>query len=467
MTPACFCRWTRLRGTAAGRSGRSLLGLLAALALLSAACARPSPPGARRWTAPGLAAGIGRAPARPAQGHEIAPGSDLQAAVDAAPAGATLCLAPGEYAGPLRISRPLTLWGPRAAVLRTAGQGHTIDVEATDVHLLGFSIRGSGMRFEQTDAALRLHGEDLSAEGLFIAEALFGISVERSRSVRIAGNEIQGTPAAERGLRGDAIRFWEVKDSLIEDNLVTGSRDIVIWYSPGNAMLGNRVEDGRYGTHFMYSHGNAVRGNVYLGNTVGIFLMYSNDVAVTGNLIAAADRAGGMGIGLKEVGNAAVEGNRLVRNPTGIFIDTSPIQRDHHNRFRGNALEFCDVGIAFHSSEARSCFTDNNLRGCAIAVLVDGGGNALQVNWAGNYFDEYSGYDLDGNGAGDVPHEPRRLSQQLTSSHEQLHFFRGTPAVGLLDVVSRVFPVLAPKALLRDDNPRMRALPAPEVSRAH
>lgn len=464
MTVASLCRWITQRRAAAGRL---LLGLWAALAILSAACARPASPTATRWTLPGTAAGIGRLPARPAAGLEIAPGADLQAALDAAPAGVTLCLAPGEYAGPLRITRPLTLWGPRAAIVRSSGKGHTIDVEAANVQLLGFSIRGSGMRFEQTDAAVRLHGENLSAEGLFIAEALFGISVERSRRVRVVGNEIQGTPEPERGLRGDAIRFWEVGESLIEDNLVTRSRDIVIWYSSNNAMLGNRVEDGRYGTHFMYSHGNAVRGNVYLGNTVGIFLMYSNDNAVTGNLIAAADRAGGMGIGLKEVGNATLIGNRLVRNPTGIFIDTSPIQRDHHNRFHGNALEFCDVGIAFHRSEARSEFSDNALRGCAIAVLIDGGGDALQVNWSGNYFDEYSGYDLDDDGIGDVPFEPRRLSQQLTSSHEQIRFFRGTPAIGLLDVVSRVFPVLVPKALLRDDSPRMSAPPPPEVSRAH
>jgi nitrous oxidase accessory protein len=381
--------------------------------------------------------------------------------------GAVLCLEPGEYAGPVRLTRPVTLWGPRGAVVRSSGEGSTVRVEADGVRLQGFSVAGSGRRFEQTDAAVLLRGCDLSAEGLHISGALFGISVERSARVRLAGNQIIGTGGKDLGLRGDAIRFWEVHDSVIEDNLVRESRDIVVWYSPDNLMRGNRVEDGRYGTHFMYSSRNAVRDNVYLGNVVGVFVMYCDEVEVAGNLVAEAAPPGGMGLGLKDAGNVRVLDNRMIRNPVGIYIDTSPVRRDQENRFRGNALDFCDAGIVFHRSETRNAFEGNDLRGCPVPVRVEGGGDARGVRWSGNYFDDYSGYDLDGDGAGDVPYEQRRLSLQLTSRHESLRFFRGTPAFGLLDLVSKVFPVLAPQELLRDESPRMAANLAGEVAGAH
>jgi len=41
--------------------------------------------------------------------------------------------------------------------------------------------------------------------------------------------------------------------------------------------------------------------------------------------------------------------------------------------------------------------------------------------------------------------------------HESLRFFRGTPALSLLDLASRVLPVLAPKTILTDPEPRLRA----------
>jgi nitrous oxidase accessory protein len=394
-------------------------------------------------------------PPRPEGGLEVPAGAPLRRIVADAPSGAVLILAAGEYQGPLVIDRPVTLWGPRSAVIRSQGRGTTIDVKASGVRLLGFSIAGSGMRFEDTDAAVHVRGDDVTVEGLRITEALFGIAVSGVHRARIIGNEVVGSGAKDFGMRGDAIRLWEVRDSLLQGNHVTRSRDLVVWYSPGNRVEDNVVEWGRYGTHFMYSSRNQVRNNTYLHNLVGVFVMYCDNVGVINNLMAAGDPGEGMGLGLKEAGNVRVSGNRFLRNPTGVFIDTSPIQISHENSFTGNAFEFCDTGVMFHSSEKRNVFTDNAFQGCAYAVRVDGHGDATDVLWAGNYFEDYAGFDLDGDGIGDIPHEPRSLANQLTSTREQFRFFRGTPALGLLDVVSRVLPMLTPKVLFTDPTPRL------------
>ncbi len=400
-----------------------------------------------------------REPVRPRGGAVVPAGGALQAALEAARAGDVLLLAPGDHPGPIRIDRSLTLWGPPDAVIRSAGVGHTIEVRADRVELLGFSVSGSGRRFEQTDAAVSVQGNDCRVEGLRIRDALFGVTVDASRRVVIRGNDIQGLGGIDLGLRGDAIRFWEVRGSEISGNRITESRDVVVWYSPGNRVVDNWCEFGRYGAHLMYSHSNEVSGNTYLGNLVGIFVMYSDSVVVARNRAAFSDPVGGLGIGIKESGQLSVRDNILLRNQVGIYLDTSPLQRTHRNEFTGNRLLSCDTGVAFHRSEARSLFSANEWRGCSVAVRVEGRGNALGVDWVGNYFDDYAGYDLDLDGVGDIPYELVDLSNQLVGAREELRFLRGTLALGLLDLAGQVFPLLRPTPLLRD--PRPRFAPAP------
>lgn len=378
-----------------------------------------------------------------------------------------LLLGPGVHLGPLRVDKPLTIWGSREAIIRSDGRGTTVEVTAPRVRLLGFSVEGSGRRFEDTDAAVHVRGDDAVVDGLRVTGALFGIAASGVHRARITGNEILGSGLRDFGMRGDAIRLWEVRESAVERNHVVDARDLVVWYSPGNEFNDNFVEGGRYGTHFMYSSCNHVRGNTYLRNLVGVFVMYCDNVEVTGNLVAAADPNDGMALGLKEAGNVTVRGNRFVRCPTGVFVDTSPIQISHMNRFEDNIFEFCDTGVMFHSSEKQNDFTGNEFHGCAAAVRVDGHGDATRVRWHGNYFEDYAGFDLDGDGTGDVPHEPRSLANQLTSTREAFRFFRGTPALGLLDVVSRVLPVLEPKVLFTDDAPRLRRALSAGATRGH
>lgn len=400
-------------------------------------------------------------PPPPAAGIEVRPGESLQGVLQALPAGAEVRLGAGIHRGPLRITRRVTVWGPPEAVVLSSGIGTTVEILADSVSLLGFTVEGSGRRFDTTDAAIRVGADDVRIEGLHVRDALFGVTVEDARRVSVRGNVITGTGERDLGLRGDAIRFWEVRDSEIVGNLVTDSRDIVVWYSPGNRVCGNFVESGRYGTHFMYSHRNTAEGNTYLGNLVGIFVMYSDTVEVRANRMAFADPAGGMGLGVKESGELLVVDNILLGNQDGIYLDASPLQRGHRNLFERNAILFCETGVAFHRSGANSRFAGNEFQGCGSPARIDGGGDAMLTAWFGNRFDDYQGYDLDRDGVGDVPYELHRLSDQITSAREDLKFFRGTPALALLDLVGRIVPLLAPRILLRDPSPRTGAAAAP------
>ena len=397
----------------------------------------------------------------------MAPTSDLEGALAGARPGDSFCLAPGRYSGPLVVPAGVSLWGPRDAVVATRGTGDTVRLVGAGAALFGVTVDGSGGRFDLQEAAVHIvAADDARLEGVEIVHALFGVIVEQSRRVTVRGNEIRGGSGPTIGLRGDAVRIWETTDSRIESNRITGSRDMVIWYSSRNIVADNEVRDGRYGTHFMYSHGNRVQRNRYVGNVVGVFSMYSRDLELEENLLAASTGAAGMGLGVKESSGLRIRRNVFVDNTVGLFLDNSPDQPGTENLFVGNQFRLCDTAVAFHASTRSNRFLSNTLRGNVTQVRVDGGGDALGNEWLGNDFDDYAGYDLDRDGVGDLPYELRSLTDTLVARHPQLDYFRGAPALAILEAASRLLPIYRPKTVLVDARPGFgRALPgAPDAN---
>lgn len=408
------------------------------------------------------------APPRPAVGIDVPPGAGLQRAIDAASAGATLRLLPGDHAGPVTITKPLRLWGPPDAVLR-AHEGSTVRVGANNVALEGFTIVGSGQRFDLTEGGVHLQGDDLRAEGLTVRDALFGILVEKCARAVVRGNTVVGTGLPAMGLRGDGIRLWETHDSVVEHNRVTDSRDMVVWYSSRNRLVGNTVTRSRYGTHFMYSHDNVVEDSRYVGNEVGVFVMYSRGIGLRRNLIAQCGGAAGIGIGLKEAGDVVIEDDWLLANTTGLYVDNSPLDPAHTNVYRRNVVRYSEAAVALHSAVRRTEIVDNQFRDNGAVLRVGGQGDALECVFRGNYYDTYRGYDLDGDGGGDVPFEFRRLSTQIEGRYPELALLHGAPAMAMVDLVGEVLPLFAPRVLMRDEAPRVRPIVmawTPEVHRA-
>jgi nitrous oxidase accessory protein len=443
-----------VRPSAAARR-LALLPILAALA----ACAPGGATAPRSPAGPVAAWRLPEAPPRPAACRDLAAGADLAGDLASAREGDALCLAVGDWAGPARIGRGVTVWGPRGARLRSSGRGSTVSLGGEGARLLGVTVDGSGGRFDTLDAAIRVEASGATVAGVRVVNAVFGILCERVARVAIRANEVVGPDRGPLGLRGDGIRLWETSDSLVEDNHVVGGRDVVIWYSPRNVVRRNLVERGRYGTHYMYSHDNVAEDNRYLGNVVGVFVMYSRGIELRRNVMAGGTGAAGMGLGVKEAGNVVAEDNALVANTVGAYLDTTPLQVTDRNAFRRNLLAFADTGIVLHGSERHNAFEDNAFRGNAVQVAVEGGGDAQGCTWRGNFFDDQPAYDLDGDGFSDAPYELRSLSQQLVALHPDLAFFHGTPALALAEAASRFLPLFAPRLVLVDERPRMAPLP--------
>jgi len=424
---------------------RSLPGSTA-FALLLAACA----------TSPGPAPAAMRAsvPERPGGCRPLRPGQDLQQALDRAAPGDVLCLEQGTWVGSVVVPPGVGIWGSESSVLRTAGEGTTVLLKDA-ASLAGVTVDGSGGRFDVLDAAVKVHGDGVRVEGVTVRRSVFGILAERSRRVILRGNHVVGVGGPALGMRGDGIRLWETSDSLVEDNRVEHARDCVVWYSSRNVLRGNEVRGGRYGVHLMYSHGNRLERNLFVANEVGVFAMYSRDLLIAGNQMLFSRGAAGIGLGMKESGNVVVRDNLLAHNTQGLFLDNSPLVEGDRNLFERNVVRLSEVGVGFLSSEHDNEFRHNVFRDNTAQVTVDGGGDALHVVWDGNAWSDYAGYDLDGDGVGDLPYEPKDLGAALTARSPDLSFLRGTLALGLVAVAGEVVPLFAPRPILRDPAPRM------------
>ena len=381
---------------------------------------------------------------------------DLQAAIETAPDGGALCLEPGQFEGTFRIERPMTISGPPEAVVKNPGHGSTFFIASDRVRLHGFTILGSGDRYVKQDAGIFVSESDhVRLESLLLRDVLFGITAQKVDDLVVRNTDITCRSKAALGMRGDGVRLWETRRSVISGNHLQDCRDLVVWYSPDNLIEKNRVEGGRYGTHFMYSSRNLVRQNAYVDNVVGIFVMYSRNLRLDSNILADASGAAGVGLGLKESGNLEITRNHFIHNTVGAYVDTSPLHRDDSNLFAFNEFRLGNTGLTFHSSPHRNAFVANTVQDNARPVVVEGGGDATQVQWTHNYYDTYAGYDLDDDAVGDIPFELRSASDQLVGRYPNLELLTGTPAMFLVEAATRMAPMYQPKLLLSDPRPLM------------
>jgi nitrous oxidase accessory protein len=387
--------------------------------------------------------------------HALPP---FQPLVDATPVGGELRPEPGEYAGPVRITHPVRIVADGQVTIRNKGRGTVITIRSNDVLLRGLHMTGSGENHDTLDAGVQVRGDRNTIESNRIDDCLFGIDLQRSDGNLIQGNRIR-SKETDLGLRGDGIRLWYSEGNRIVENEIRDARDTVVWYSKDNVIARNRSSGGRYALHFMYSQGNLVEENVYSGNLVGIFLMYSDDVVVLRNRISRSVGPTGMGIGFKETSGVRIEENAILHSAVGIYLDISPLQPDKENLLLANHIAYNGAGIAFHNDWSGNVIRGNRFKGNFTQVVVRGGGGATRNEWTGNHWDDYRGFDRDGDGRGDTPHDVYDYADRLWIDVPAAAFFRGSPLLEALDFLERLAPFTAPTLVLRDASPILKDEP--------
>jgi nitrous oxidase accessory protein len=383
----------------------------------------------------------------------------LQAMIDAAEPNALLTPPPGRYRGPLRIDHPLVLDGRGQVQIDAGGKGSVIYLHTDGATLKGLHLTNSGDAHNDIDAGVQVRGNFNVIKDNRIDNSLFGIDLQQSANNIVKNNRITSKDH-ELGMRGDAIRLWYSLDNQITDNQIRDSRDMVVWYSAGNLIARNHASGGRYSLHFMYSKHNEVVDNRFENNAVGIFLMYSDGVILRNNRIANATGATGMGIGFKETSDVELAHNQILYCGVGLYLDVSPYQPDSHNNIHDNLIAYSGIGIQFLNDWSGNILEGNRFKGNLTQVAVSGGGKTANRNqWLGNYWDDYQGFDADGDGIGDTPYELFSYADRIWMDIPAAQFFKGSPLLEVLDFLERLAPFNPPNMLVRDRRPLMHPRP--------
>jgi nitrous oxidase accessory protein len=147
---------------------------------------------------------------------------------------------------------------------------------------------------------------------------------------------------------------------------------IVVMGSDNNKILENTITDNLRGLDFTASENNTVSGNYIANNTDGIALenIYNNIVenTITNNI--------NIGIFLYGAGYNNIIGNNITNNGRGILVSICYNNTIYHNNFVNNT----------------------NL------VITDDSNGIWDNGEEGNYWDNYTGLDSDGDGIGDTPY---------------------------------------------------------------
>ena len=378
----------------------------------------------------------------------------LQAWLDTALPGTTLRLPPGKYRGPAIINKPLTVEGNGKVVVDAGGRGTVLTIKADRVTIRGLTLRGSGDSHDTIDGAIMAEGKELLIENNVLEDVLFGISLHKTTDSIVRGNRIRSRPV-DSAERGDGMRLWYSTGNRIENNDIAQMRDLTVSNSPRNRFTGNTIHDSRRAFNFLFSHRSIVEGNLLDKNSTGVISLNSEGMVIRNNRILHAMDASGAGIALKETSAALIYGNEIVHCAHGIMAD-SPMDPINRIVFINNIIAHNVTGIYFYGAKGGHIAINNTFKSNLWPVTVIGDGDPMNDFWWGNSWDNYEGFDLDGDGLGDKPHELYAWADRIWMDTPSATFFRSTPVLELLDFLERLAPFSSPSLILRDTAPRLR-----------
>jgi nitrous oxidase accessory protein len=391
-----------------------------------------------------LAAGSATAAGAGVSTLDVGPGrphATIGSALRTARPGDRIDVAPGTYREDVVIDvEGVELVGVGWPVIAGSGDGDVVRVVADGVTVSGFAVRGSGSEMMTADAGIRVLGTSAVIAGNRVVDNLFGIYLDRGREALIEDNEITGRAELDIGRRGAGIHLYDAHGNTVRGNRISFVRDGVYFdHSDSNTVEANQFHHLRYGVHYMYCNDNRFFRNVFRDSLAGVAIMYTERVTFSDNRIVD-NREGyhAFGLLLKDARDSVAERNVIVNNGSGIFLDGS-----HRNRFAHNLIAYNDTGVVLYASALDNAFADNDFVGNLATLRTVG---RAEADWSpdghGNHYSSYGGYDLDGDGRGDVPHRLQDAFEVLVGNHPLLQLFLSSAAADALAAAEQSFPLL-------------------------
>jgi nitrous oxidase accessory protein len=365
---------------------------------------------------------------------------DVRSALAAANSGDTIEVRGGTYQGNLMLDKAVVLEGIGEPVLRGDGTGSVITTTAPGSTIRGFRVEHSGTMLVHEDSGILLKSDGNRIENNKLRDVLFGIYLFQSNHNMIAGNTIEGRRELGYGERGAGVHAFNCFENTIDRNWISVMRDgMYLQNLDRSTIRGNHISDLRYGLHYMYSNDNVFEDNVFEDNIAGAAIMYSRNIQFRRNAFLHNRGFSSFGILFQDSTHLVSEQNLVVDNAVGIFMEALT-----DSRFERNLIAANDTAIEVFSSSDGNDFTRNNFVSNLSPIRVIGRNSNIRFdrNGIGNYWSNYGGYDLDGDGVGDVGFRIQNLFEHLEGNRPRLRIYLDSPAAQALAAAEEAFPII-------------------------
>ncbi len=379
--------------------------------------------------------------------------TSVTAAVKAAAPGDTILVAAGNYHEQnLLINKKLVLKGQGYPVLDGEKKYEVISVKADGVVIDGFRIIHSGVSSMEDIGGIKIYDRrDVVIQNNILEDTFFGIYTQFGKNCTIQNNTLTAYNLEEQQ-SGNGIHCWKSDSMRIIGNTVTGHRDGIYFEFVTNSIIWRNVsfKNIRYGLHFMFSHSDSYIANQFRNNGAGVSVMYSHNVKMYSNTFEQNWGDGAYGLLLKEISDSYIEGNRFVKNTSGIYMEGASRIHMQKNLFENNGW-----GMKIQASCMDIEVTKNNFIGNTFDVGTNG---TLVLNtFDNNYWDKYDGYDLNKDKIGDIPYRPVSMYSMIVEKNPPAMLLFRSFITSLLDKTEKVIPSLTPEGL-KDNKPMMKRL---------
>jgi nitrous oxidase accessory protein len=387
--------------------------------------------------------------------HVVGPGESISAVLGQAKPGDIVRLTGEEYRETLRIDVPVVLTGENMPVIRGAYEGNVVHVTAPGVVIEGVHVSESGPQLTKDLACILVEADSVIIRDSVITESLHGIYVKGANDAVISGNRIEGRLDLIEADRGNGIHLWNSHGNRILGNEILNTRDGIYFSFANNTEVErNHVHDVRYGLHYMYSNENSFRHNLFERNVAGAALMYSEEILFSENTFARCRGYRAYGILLQSMSGVTARSNLILDNSRGLFLNNADACLFERNDIVDN-----DLAIQLNGGCEDDIFAHNNFLDNLSDLLIDV--SDRETRWAdddlGNHWSRYTGYDLDGDGIGDVPFSIQNVFQVMESRVPEVRFYLLSPAAEVLRAAEKALPILG-LGDVEDPLPAMRPI---------
>jgi len=377
--------------------------------------------------------------------------NSLKAAIAMAKAGDTILVKKGTYKEfDIVVDKPITIKGENYPIIDGEDKGEIIRVMSDNVTIDGLFIINVGTSYTSDYAAIRVvRSENFLIQNVVLEKLFFGIYIEKSNNGKVYHNKIIGDAQDEYN-SGNGIQLWYSKNVVVERNIVQKVRDGIYLEFSDNIIINNNVSTNnlRYGLHFMFSNDDLYTNNVFEDNGAGVAVMFSKRIKMQNNTFRKNWGTASFGLLLKEINDAEISGNTFEENTVAIKVEGSNRVQYVDNNFISNGYAIKVLGACYTNTFEKNNFLYNSFDISYNSNIND---NVFQHN----YWSEYTGYDLDKDGIGDVPYRPVKLFSYIVNKTPETIILMRSLFIDMIDFSEKVSPVFTPDNLL-DESPQMK-----------